>query len=165
MSTPTTYRRKGQPTIYDEATVLATLYSHTGAATARELSVELGISTGTFAQWQRQYPAFKAAVAEVRSYVDDAVESALAKRARGFDYLEISTSTGPKGTTVTEKEVFVPPDVGAAKFWLTNRRREAWTERKTVEIEGGLKAALDRVAEVLDLDLSDWEDVTDAETR
>ena len=31
-----------------------------------------------------------------------------------------------------------PPDVGAAKLWLTNRRPKDWRERREVEVTGTL---------------------------
>jgi hypothetical protein len=52
--------------------------------------------------------------------------------------------------------------VGAAKFWLANRRRDKWAERQVIEVEGGLKVALLHAAEVLNLDAGEWKDVTDA---
>lgn len=152
-------------TTFDEAEVVTTIYNHTGSATARELARELGVSPGTLAAWMRDFPAVKAAVTEMRHLADDAVESSLYKRAVGYEYLETSTSetTGGKDgskTTETEKTVHVAPDVGAAKFWLSNRRRERWSERQVIEIEGGLKQALDHAAQVLELDMSQWKDVT-----
>ena len=30
----------------------------------------------------------------------------------------------------------VPPDPGAAKMWLTNRRPEQWREKNTTELTG-----------------------------
>jgi transposase-like protein len=147
---------------FDEKLVIATIYDHVGNATTRELSRELGVSNSTLARWMKEFPAINSAVREMRSYVDDAVESSLAKRAIGYEVTETSTSDGPKGVTTTEKNVHIAPDVGAAKFWLSNRRRESWADRQVVEIEGGLKVAIAHAAELLELDPSEWKDVTDA---
>jgi hypothetical protein len=36
----------------------------------------------------------------------------------------------------------VPPDPGAAKFWLTNRRGEEWRDKTSTELTGKDGAAL-----------------------
>lgn len=148
---------------FDEELVVNTIFNHGGNATARELARELGISASTLSKWMKEYPAINSAVREMRSYVDDAIESALAKRAMGYDVDYEEVIDGPKGTTTKTGTTHIPPDVGAAKFWLTNRRRDRWADRQVVEIEGGLKTALQHAAEVLNLDVAEWKDVTDAD--
>jgi len=155
-------RKAGRPTEYDEDVCLHALHDHTGAATHRELADALGVSGSTLIKWMGQYPALKAAVAEAKSRVDDRVVSALAKRAQGYSVPYEEITDGPKGVTTKTGETHIPPDVGAAKFWLTNRRRDEWSERKVVEVDGTLQQAILNAAAVLDLDVSAWEDVTDA---
>jgi hypothetical protein len=163
----TTRKIQAPTSSFDLEFVLRTVYEHKGSATARELSRALGVSTATLSGWMREHPEVEAAVREVRSFADDAVESALFKRAIGYelDVVEKTETTTAKGTFSSTKTRVdhIPPDVGAAKFWLANRRRGKWADRKVVEVEASLTAILDHVAEVLDLDPSEWGEADAAE--
>lgn len=147
---------------FDEKLIIDTIYDHAGNATTRELSRELGVSSSTLVRWMKEFPAINSAVREMRSYVDDAVESSLAKRAIGYSVVETTIKEDDESIVTTTKDVHIAPDVGAAKFWLSNRRREDWADRQVVEIEGGLKVAIAHAAELLELDPGEWKDVTDA---
>ncbi len=63
------------------------------------------------------------------------VESALRKRAKGFQYTEVTEketknrTTGEVETLKTTCTKYVPPDVRSAIFWLTNRRPERWQSK------------------------------------
>ncbi len=163
--TLTTRRRSHQPPSTsgpDVTQIVNTVFNHSGNATARELAADLGVSANTLNRWMKEYPEVDAAVREMRSYVDDAIESALAKRAQGYSVPYEEISDGPKGTTTKTGHTHIPADVGAAKFWLANRRRDKWAERQVIEVEGGLKVALLHAAEALNLDAGEWKDVTDA---
>lgn len=162
MTRRTPIARRGRPSLYDEDMCLNVLHDHAGAATNRELADALGVSGPTLVKWVSQYPALKAAVAEAKARVDDQIVSALAKRAQGYSVPYEETVDGPKGLTTKSGETHIPADVGAAKFWLTNRRRDEWSERKVVEVDGTLQQAILSAAEVLDLDMSEWEDVSNA---
>lgn len=160
--TRTSAARRGPDSWYDEDAALVILRDHTGSATNRELADALGVSGPTLVKWMTQYPTLKAAVMDAKSRVDDSIVSALAKRAQGYSVPYEEITDGPKGTTTKVGETHIPPDTGAAKFWLTNRRRDDWSDRKIVEVDSTLQQVLASAAEVLDLDLSQWEDVTDA---
>jgi hypothetical protein len=161
--TKLTKAKHKEPPGIDVPEIVNTIFDHAGNATLRELGVQLGVSAATVQRWMKEYPEIDAAVREMRSYVDDAIESALAKRAKGYNVTEITTKVeDDNSTTVTTKDVHIAPDVGAAKFWLSNRRRDKWADRQVIEVEGGLKVALAHAAEALNLDPSQWKDVTDA---
>lgn len=147
---------------FDEQLVINTIFDHAGNATTRELSRELGVSASTLVRWMKEFPAINSAVREMRSYVDDGIESALAKRAKGYTAYETITKTEDDSTTVTEKEIHIAPDVGAAKFWLTNRRPDQWADKQTVEVSGNLQHILSHLDEVFDLAATEYKDETDA---
>lgn len=160
--TRTSAARRGPTSFYDEDAALVVLRDHVGTATNRELADALGVSGSTLVKWMTQYPTLKAAVLEAKARVDDQIVSALARRAQGFSVPYEEISDGPKGMTTKTGETYIPPDTGAAKFWLTNRRREEWTERRVVEVDSSLQAALQSAAEILDLDVSQWGELPDA---
>ena len=60
------------------------------------------------------------------------IEASLFKRAVGMEYKEtfFETGTTPRGaiskTRTTVK--YIPPDISAAKFWLTNKHPDEWTD-------------------------------------
>lgn len=156
------------PTAYDEVVVREIMEAHTGAGTARELSRELGIAMPTFMLWQREKPEFKEMVRAVRAIADDQVEASLHERATGYiettedKAYERDEKTGKMVISKrTVKEHHVAADTAAAKFWLGNRRKEDWTERKVVEVEHKHGDLLKRIEqEVLDLPEDEYEDVT-----
>lgn len=163
-------------TVYDHEVVVDVLMRHTGSATVRELSKELGVSTPTINNWLKAKPAFAKMVADLRSEVDDRVESALADLALGYEAppeitYEREKLVGPDGSVsygelVETKRVVkhVQPQLGAASLWLTNRRPERWRQKQTVEHETGPSlrdAILGRVPEVLELEDAEWKDVSD----
>ena len=79
------------------------------------------------------------------------VENALFKRAVGYSYVETTTDfelidTGmvdDDGKPVMEKKIKsvrsvkkeMAPDVGAAAFWLKNRRPDRWREKREEQIQ------------------------------
>ncbi len=139
----------GRPTDYHpgmtDALIAAAEGDTLGGATIPDIAKVLGTSKFTIYEWMRTYPEFSAAIVRVRTMADAAVESALRKRATGFDFVETTKVTkeggGKEGenlTQVTEsvKQVYVPPDTAAAVFWLKNRDPERWAEKTKVEVTG-----------------------------
>lgn len=111
----------------------------------------MGISPSTFYAWQHDFPELSEAVKKGKAPVDTKVENALLKRALGYEYVETVTDfelidTGTvdengepvmvrkiKNVRSTSKEV--APDVGAAAFWLKNRRPDRWKEKREEQIK------------------------------
>ena len=76
------------------------------------------------------------------------MENALLKRAKGYDYIETITDYTLSETEIDEdgkpKKIIknvrmikkhVAPDVGAAAFWLKNRRPDRWREKREEQIQ------------------------------
>lgn len=84
----------------------------------------MGVSISTFKNWQRKHSAFLAAVKKGKEVVDYAVESALLRKA-------------------------LSGDVGAAVFWLKNRRPDKWRDKPeaAVKIDTTLMQALIEVCD------------------
>lgn len=110
-------------------------------ATDREIAEALEIHEATLYRWRHQYPEFREALRLGKDSADDRVESALYHRAVGYshDAVKIMTmSHGALGSSVHIEPYVehVPPDIGAIKLWLTNRRPDRWREKVNTELTG-----------------------------
>lgn len=151
----------------------------------------LGVSNNLFYQWLKQYPELVKALVAIRKSADAQVEASLFQRARGYEVSARDVKTervvvlasdivsaipdlegrddiddvvlpGQKVTT-TDKTTHIAPDVGAAKFWLTNRAPEEWTEKKTLEVvDERWGVMLDKIAaQIHDLPATEYEEIED----
>lgn len=107
----------------------------------------MGISCSTYYAWQRQFPQISQAIKKGKAPVDAQVENALLKRALGYSYTETITDFelsdeldedgNPKkkikNVRMIKKEV--APDVGAAAFWLKNRRPDRWRDKREEQVQ------------------------------
>lgn len=119
----------GRRSKYDEETtpVLAEQYARDGLNN-QEIAAKLGIAGRTLYEWQNKYPQFDQALKEGKEVVDAKVEKKFLKRALGYSYTETEETTNSKGELTRRKvtKKHLPPDVGALKSWLTNRRPDKW---------------------------------------
>lgn len=106
-----------------------------------QIAKNLGIAYSTFRDYKNKYSALSAALKRGKEVVDYEVENALLKRALGYDYTEEKveierTANGKiKSQKVVQTLKHVPPDVGAAAFWLKNRRPDKWRDRPVGDAE------------------------------
>lgn len=102
----------------------------------KKIAENLGISYASFRTFKKQHSALLALLQEnIPSDVDAKVENALLSLALGFKGEE--TISELKYNRETRKEELViskkidkkhKPDIAAAKFWLTNRKKKEWVE-------------------------------------
>lgn len=129
--------------------------------TEEQIAKNMGICYETLRTWKSSFSAISEAIKRGKAPVDFEVESALLKRALGYEYEETITEIyeTPDGSTRKHiKKVMrhVAPDVTAQIYWLNNRRPDKWRNRKAVENEqpnvalekareilGGVKSAID----------------------
>lgn len=122
-----------------------------------QIAHNIGITTTTLYDWKKKYPAFSEALAHGKEVVDIEVENALLKRAKGYDFVEITSeliadkNARNKAVMKVTKRVtrHVPPDVKAIVFWLTNRKPE-WRDKQEKELSGNIGINL-----VVDDDIAD----------
>lgn len=99
--------------------------------TDEQIAHNMRITTSTLYAWKAKYSEISEALKKGKEIVDIEVENALLKRAKGFAYLEQKTEVDQMGRkTVTKTVKQVAPDVGAAVFWLKNRKPEQWREKQ-----------------------------------
>jgi len=135
------YRLKGRKGLfrdfmYREARKLARL-----GMTMEEIADFWGVSRRTLQRWAAARPDFCHTIKKARAEADTKVEESLYNRARGYKYTEKHYETRFNEVTgrmekvlVRAIEKHVPPDTTAAVFWLLNRKRERWKDRRQLEI-------------------------------
>ena len=107
-------------------------------ATDSDLAEALGLSTRTIWRWRSTYGEFCHALKVGKGPTDDRVERSLYQRAVGYSYNAVKVMQNNGEPVYAEYVEHVPPDPGAAKLWLTNRRPEEWRDKTYNELtEGG----------------------------
>lgn len=98
--------------------------------TNADIAKNLGIGQAVLYQYMIDHPEFKEAL-KTREEADAIVESALFKRAVGYNYTETT-----KDGSVVEKHL--PADVTAALAWLNNRRPQDWRQggKPAIQFDG-----------------------------
>jgi len=112
---------------------------------------KIGINEATFCRWKKRHPSILQALKKGKAPVDDEVENLLLKRARGYEYEEVTTEIieQPDGTQrkrIKKVTKMVIPDTTAQIFWLKNRRPERWRDKPEFADETALK----KLDEILD---------------
>ena len=114
-----------------------------------QIAKNLGISYMTFRRAKKD-PEYgeqiSNALIQTKDVVDMEVENMLLKRAKGYEYDEV-TEEYEMGVLTKRKVIhkIVPPDTSAQIFWLKNRKPDVWRDRREVDNT----VALDRLDEVL----------------
>jgi hypothetical protein len=129
--------RGGRPTKYrPEFARIAKAMVDRGA-TISELAELFGVANGTIHLWQQTHTAFHEAFLELGSAYDHRVERSLADRAAGYTYDAVKIFQNKGQPVVVPYREHVPPDIGAIKMWLVNRKPDKWKEREEVKVSGG----------------------------
>lgn len=98
--------------------------------TDEQLAHNCNVNAATLYVWKKRFPEISEALKKGKEVVDIEVENALLKRAKGYAYLEEKQEIDPLGKkTITKTVKQVAPDVGAAVFWLKNRKPDAWRDK------------------------------------
>lgn len=117
-------------------------------ATAKDIAAKLRIAYSTLRKYidlgqdgDERYTALSEAFTQACIVADEQIETALFKRACGYQYEELTTEEklDRNGTPhLLAKKVIrdVPPDPTSAMFWLTNRRPDRWKYRPQEADEG-----------------------------
>jgi hypothetical protein len=132
----TGYNVRGRPTDYDPGYMPKVAFSMTLlGATVPELAHALGVCPATISNWKNEHPEFLEAYKQGGRVADVRVAQSLFKRAVGFKHPAVKVFLDANGDPVfVPYEVYVPPDVGACKFWL--RVRCGWVEPKAPTTPG-----------------------------
>ena len=111
-------------------------------AIERDIAKKLGVSESTFSGYKHAHQELMETLTVNKEVADARVESALYKRAIGYEYTETCTEDGPDGVKIKTTVKQVAPDVTAQIYWLNNRRPDRWRNKQDISIEGALKAEI-----------------------
>ena len=93
----------------------------------KKIAAEIGITSAQFERWCAESPELEQAANTHPRLIDALVEDALYKRAVGYKTTEDTYRREDGDMVLVSRTVKdVPGDVGAQKFWLSNRRYEDW---------------------------------------
>lgn len=122
-------------------------------ATDVEMAAALGVSLDAFKAFKKDKYGLQLALRRGKLEADAKVVASVFKRATGFTvrsekvFLASRKSIekdGDQVTTIVEPEVvrvetaeYYPPDVGAGRYWLNNRRSAQWSDRQEISGPGG----------------------------
>ncbi len=149
---------KYQKWLTPDGLMLLTAWARDGLSD-EQLARKIGISTSTLYEWKKRHQEISEALARGKEPVDIEVENALHKLALGYTikvrktfkvkrvfFDDMGRRCEVEELAVGYDEVHVPANVNAQKFWLANRKPEAWREKVEAEVSG---EALDRAREIL----------------
>lgn len=104
----------------------------------RDMAPVMGISVRTLHYWKKRYPEFADALQKGKDVVDEGVESALLKRAMGYEVeeTEVIADKSGKASRVKRTKKQIAPDVIAQIFWLKNRKPTKWRDKHDIEHGG-----------------------------
>jgi transposase-like protein len=132
LSSPMVRERRlgpGHPTLYDEDLHPAWAEGmRRSGYTAKEVAEAMGVAESTLWEWAKEHQSFSNAIREGSVESCGRVARALYRRALGGATVEEHTETADGGFRVSRREL--PPDVTAQRFFLMNRDRQRWTERR-----------------------------------
>ncbi len=94
----------------------------------------LGVSEDTINHWITHRPKFAKAVKDGRQAADARVATSMYSRACGYEIEETKVNVVNGEIVETKVIKHVPADIPAAKFWLSNRHRDTWTNSPEIEI-------------------------------
>lgn len=133
-------------------------------ATTCELADHFGVSISSVHVWAAVHPEFCAALRIGRSECDDRVEKMLYERAVGYtfdsekifcDSIKHENGSFSKEITRVPCREHVPPDVGAIRLWLKNRRPEDWHDNRVIEFGGAVRVTAASIADLGNAELDE----------
>ena len=134
------WNQMGRKSLYDpkKHPKLAAQYASEGLI-EKDIAHNLGISQATLSDWKNKYPVFLEAIKKNKGVIDKRVESALLKRAEGYEYEETEVIVNQdaegnnKPARIKKIKKQMAPDVVAQIFWLKNRKPGEWRDKQEIE--------------------------------
>lgn len=100
-----------------------------------EVAEAMDVSVRTLRRWRMKYPDFDAGFEITDEDYDRRIKRSVAERATGYT-IRAKRVFHHQGKVIEyELDEHVPGDLGAAKFWLTNRDPENWSDRREMRVD------------------------------
>ena len=103
--------------------------------TEEQIAKNIGIARQTLGKWKHAYSVIGDALKKGYAVANQEVESALFRRATGYQTTETRMVTDSSGKKIECVIKDVPPDTTACIFWLKNRKPDEWSDRKHTIVE------------------------------
>lgn len=118
--------KNGRPTKYDPrfdeiAQNLALL-----GLNEERIAEVFSVAITTLQAWKKQHASFREALMDGKVMADAKVARGLFKRATGYEYPDTVITSYQGEVQRTRVMRHLPPDVGAASLWLSNRQPATW---------------------------------------
>ena len=124
---------RGRPTAYKPEFCQSAAEAALNGATDEEIAEDLGVDVRTMYRWRAKHPDFRQCLQWGKDECDERVERAMYARAVGYTYDAVKIMQYEGSPVIVSHKEHVPPDVGAGKMWLTNRKRKDWADRQQIE--------------------------------
>ncbi len=145
----------GRPTDYRPEYCKTAAEMALGGSTDEEIARELGTTVVSMWRWRGKHEEFRKALQWGKDNCDERVERSLYARAVGYTYDAVKIFQYEGSPVMVPHKEHVPPDIGAAKMWLTNRKRSDWSETTRSELSGPGGGPIE-IADISKLDLARW---------
>lgn len=145
----------GRPTDYRPEYCKVAAEMALGGSTDEEIARELGTTVVTMWRWRGRHEEFRKSLQWGKDNCDERVERSLFARAVGYTYDAVKIFQYEGAPVIVPHKEHVPPDVGAAKMWLTNRKRAEWAETIRSELSGPGGGPIE-VSTISKLEIARW---------
>lgn len=98
-------------------------------ATDFDIVEALNVARSTFYKWRHEHKAFSDALKVGKTKADERVESALYRKAIGYEYEAVKIFQFQGEEVVVPYKEIQHPDTTAAIFWLKNRQPDQWRDK------------------------------------
>ena len=148
--------KRGRPSAYEAEYHNKVAHAMARAGLSEDvIASEMGISRTTMFDWKKKYPDFLDAITAGKELADSIVEASLYQRATGYNYraVKIFMPANAAEPVYAPYIEHVPPDVGAAKHWLSNRDPDRWKDKVDIAVSGKVESVMpDSIIENLSSD-------------
>ena len=122
---PTNYKKE-----YDEQAYKLCLLG----ATDKEMADFFNVKEQTINNWKKDHPVFFESIKRGKIIADANVAERLYTRAIGYEQ-ETDKIFQFQGEPVIVPTIeHIPPDTGAAIFWLKNRKKDQWRDKQDMDL-------------------------------